>query len=122
MAFVTSSWLISLWESGCCPDMKYSLYLEGQKELIRRTSSRSTVRVVEFEGIDEVLGYSVVEEHPIHGSVLHYCYVKKPYRRQHIGTALCQSVKAGQAYTAQTRVGKKFAEKLQLEYNPFLVF
>ena len=102
--------------------MEYSRYLAGQKELIRRTSARGTVRVVEFEGIDEVLGYSVIEEHPTHGSVLHFCYVKKDFRRQHIGTALCQYVKPGSSYTAKTRVGKKFAEKLQLEFNPFLVF
>ena len=122
MAFVTSSWLISLWESGYVPDMEYAAYLEGQKELIRRVSARGVVRVVEFEGIDEVLGYSVVEEHPTHGSVLQYCYVKKDFRRQHIGAALCQYVKPGSSYSARTRVGKKFVEKLQLEFNPYLVF
>lgn len=118
LRLVESAWRISYWEGSLLPDIDYSVYLKGHAELMRRCIARGQVRVVEFEGIDEVLGFAVVEESPLHGSLAHYCYVKAAYRRQHLATAL---LKGAQLYTQATKAGQKVAKALGLVYNPFAV-
>lgn len=115
---VKSAWRISYWESGLRPEMDYNVYLKGHGELMSRLLARSQVRSVQFDGVDEVLGFSVIEDHPIHGLVAHYCYVKHPYRRQHFAIALLQGVKT---YTMTTKAGEKIASHLEMQFNPYIL-
>lgn len=117
-ALVRSAWRISYWEGGYPPDVEYNNYLKGHGELMNRLLARSQVFVLEFEGVDEVLGFSVLEDHPLYGPVAHYCYVKKDYRRQHLAAALLRGVKT---YTMATKTGQKLAKTLDLQYNPYIL-
>lgn len=115
---VKSAWRISYWESGLRPEMDYNVYLKGHGDLMLRLLARSEVRVVQFDGVDEVLGFSVIEQHPLHGEVSHYCYVKQPYRRQHLASVLLRGVRV---FTMNTKTGNKVASKLEIQFNPYIL-
>lgn len=109
--FILSSWSRSYWENRVGPDMEYQAYRAGHACYMNNILKRSNVLVAKFAGIDEVLGYAVRD-----GQSLHYVYVKQPYRRQHIATALANDCSV---YTAYTKIGQKFAESLNMKYNPY---
>lgn len=111
---VHSAWTRSVWEALTGPAIKYAEFLAGQRALQTRLIDRSTVRVIEFDGVPEVLGFSVVE-----GDTLHYVYVKHDFRRQHLATALSAGCRE---FSVCTTSGKKLAEDLHLTYNPYRVF
>lgn len=115
--FVRSSWLRSSWEdyaSGKRAKMPYEDFRAYHTTYTLKLITDHTVRVIEFEGIDEVLGYSVVDEFR---KVAHYVYVKHPYRRQHLAQALLADMKY---FTVGSKEGYRLAESMRMQYNPYL--
>lgn len=112
MNFVRSSWFTSFWKSGAAPKVSYEQYREEMPKQIERTLEHSTVLVCWFSNIpEEIAGYAVIQ-----GDLLHWCYVKHPYRRQHIATALAAGCTE---YTARTRLGDLLAASMSLKFNPW---
>ncbi len=114
MAFVNSSWLRSYNENRLGPPMNYGVYRDAHTRFMQSLANRSEVRAVQFEDVDEVLGYALVEN-----DVCHFVYVKSPYRRQHLATALLRDVTT---YSTYTKAGGKLAKALKLSYNPYTIY
>ena len=112
--FVRSSWLRSFWQNYRGPEMDFAEFKASHTLYMRKLIEETTVRVIEFEGIEEVLGYSVADDMR---QVAHWVYVKQPYRRQHLATAL---LKGNTRYTCDTPHGRRLAQSLSLKYNPYL--
>lgn len=93
--------------------MNYGTYRTEHQRYMLDKVTNNTVLVAKFAGVDEILGYAITGG----GVILHYVYVKQPYRRQHIATALARGCTT---YTTYTKTGQKFAESLKLVYNPYL--
>lgn len=113
LVFVRSSWLRSYWEHRTGPDMGWAHYKELHTRYMLKVIAEHTVRIVEFDGVNEVLGYSVVAE--FSGKAI-WVYVKKPYRRQHIAKVLLGGCVE---YTCDTKAGRKLATGLNLQFNPY---
>ena len=92
--------------------MPFKLFQDSHRGHLWDLIQRSHLLEAEFEGIDETLGFAVVQD-----DVCHFVYVKKDFRRQHIAKALLQGVKR---YTYYTKAGIKLAKALDLHYNPYL--
>ena len=93
--------------------MDWARYKDLHTRYMLKVISEHTVRVVEFDGVNEVLGYSVVAE--FSGKAI-WVYVKKPYRRQHIAKVLLGGCAE---YTCDTKAGRKLATGLNLQFNPY---
>lgn len=110
--FVRSSWFTSYWKSGAAPKVEYEQYREEMPKQIDRALARSEVLVCWFSNVpDEIAGYAIIE-----GDLLHWVYVKHPYRRQHIATMLVSGCKE---YTTKTRPGELLAAAMALKFNPW---
>jgi GNAT superfamily N-acetyltransferase len=73
------------------------------------------LRLAQFEGIDEILGFAVIEPPCL---TAHFVYVKKDFRRQHIAKALLKG-DGVRYYNYYTKTGIKLANSLNLQYNPY---
>jgi GNAT superfamily N-acetyltransferase len=112
--FVHSSWFMSFAKASSNLHMKREMFDMSMDNRIERLLARSRTLVAYSTDVpDEILGYVVLE-----GRTLHMCYVKPMYRGMGIGSGLVK----GQAdwYTHHFgRAGERFAEKMNLDYNPF---
>ena len=112
LAFIRASWMASYWKSGFAPRVTQRVFVEGYGKKMARLLQVSSVQVACFESVpEEVLGYSVLE-----GDTGHWVYVKAPYRRQHIGSALVRGMKW---HTTDTRHGRLLAAKVESQFNPW---
>lgn len=114
--FILSSWFESYWKNHARrTGINYEAYRAHQDALIKALIVRSKVYVAYPSHLpDEIVGYSVLE-----GNVLHYVYVKSVYRRMGVATGLVR--KAARIYThAAEKPGRRFAESLGLQFNPYL--
>lgn len=73
------------------------------------------MRVAEFEGIDETLGYAVMN-----APRLHWVYVKQPYRQQHLASALIRGAGLTEYTEGSTLVpARKFLTASGMQFNPY---
>ena len=116
IVFVLSSWKANYWDVHAKHYVRWQNYKLGMPALINRLLGRSAVPVAFSPDVpSEIFGWACIE----HG-VCHYVYTKSCYRRQGIGRGL---VRGCDRYTHWTGpLGKKFAEEVGMQFDPFLVF
>lgn len=92
---------------------------------VRQALAVSQVAVaVEAEHPTRIIGYAVAELRPRGrrepgGPVVHWVYVKHPFRRMGVARALLDLMGAhGARYTHHTRAGARLAERLGARYSP----
>lgn len=116
LRFVHASWFDSWWKLRARKNIEFEIYKKEMNPRIDRLIERSRVLVAFFPEVpDEILGWSCIER-----DALHFCVVKHEYRRSGIGRGLV----FGNAsyYTHMTDdVGQRFARKMSLKYNVFLI-
>jgi len=117
--FIHDSWRKSLWKNEVDQDaVAWDTHFLGMTAFWKLVDALpgTVYTVAEFKEVPgEVIGYAV---HLDSSSCL-WLYVKAPYRRQGIGTALLQN--ADRLGTI-TRTGKAFARALGLKHDPYMLF
>lgn len=94
--------------------MDYADFRASHSQYMAEHVRDHTVRIVEFEGVPEILGYAVVNEFK---QTVYWVYVKSPYRRQGLASSLVEDMLY---YTCDTKAGRKLALANQLKFNPYL--
>lgn len=122
---VRDSWLRSQWKADMRWKMVRSDFMRAQGARIDRLLPRCTI-VTAFSPTvpDETLGYVVLQvsrDDPI----IHWLYVKKPFRRLGIATQLARAAAnagSGQLFYSHKgdARGKKLALKFAAKFNPYL--
>ena len=117
--FIHDSWRKSLWKNEVDQAaVPWYIFFEGMASYWRAVDALpgTVYTVAEFKEVPgEVIGYAV----HISPTECLWLYVKAPYRRQGIGTALLQN--ADRLGTI-TRTGKAFAKSLGLAHDPYMLF
>jgi GNAT superfamily N-acetyltransferase len=99
--------------------------MREQYGLIQRLIGRSKVLLAKNQEDDEqIFGYIVAETLSPDRPIVHYCYVKEPFRRLGIASKLYATVtplgEGAWASHWNRRIAKLASEKdLKLKYNPY---
>lgn len=118
-AFILDSWLKSY--RTALDHVPGPIYWRFQRETVERLLSRSEVLVAcNPESPEQVFGYAVAESRgPVR--VIHYLYVKHPFRGMGIGRSLLGLIGGhGAHYTHHTHAGLKLARAFSARFNPYL--
>lgn len=96
--------------------MSAEAYNAGYTHHIDRLLDASTINVVYAVSYPtEIIGYSVMSK-----DVVHYCYVKKDFRRQGLATSLVAGIKQTSSPTFKGTVAHKFNKALNIAFKPKL--
>ena len=119
LRFVKSSWYESYRKGGCAPAVRYEEYKAGQGKLIDLLTDRDAVTVAYATAVpDEICGWVCAG-----WDCFHYVYVKQAYRRMGIASELCRLYLANSNLAShETRTGRRFAAKLGIRFNPYLLY
>ncbi len=113
--FIRDSWRSSRWKN--CVDSEavtFDTHFDGMEALWASINQRARYSVAEFADVPgEILGYAV---HLAPDECL-WLYVKAPYRREGIGTALLQSAKR---LGTITRTSRALARAKGLTFDPYM--
>lgn len=122
--FVYSSWLRSFKTShyaGSLPDNLYwPAYQVALEQILTQPNTRCLV-ACNPEFPDQIFGYIVFDEP---GEVVHYVYVKGPFRKLGIGSELLRFATNGRAevsYTFRTPDVQHLSKKVRMVFRPKLV-
>ena len=122
MVFVASSWRSCYRSSHFAGPIPMDLYNSLYRDIISRVLARRDIQVRVSAKDEDIFGYVVFE----HG-VLHWLYVKDPYRRLGCARALFESAKFAQGasfvYTFKTADAAEVIRKKHLmgKFNPMIV-
>lgn len=113
--FIRDSWRASLWKNVVDPEaVDFDTHFDGMGALWQHIDKRARYSVAEFKDVPgTILGYAV---HLDPQNCL-WVYVKAPYRRQGIGTALLQSSKR---LGTITRTGRMLATSAGCTFDPYM--
>lgn len=122
--FIFSSWLKSYRVgSALARDVVRPVYFAQHHRMVERLLARGRVLVAaDAEGPQNILGYAV-GEHIGPVAVVHYLYVKAPFRGIGIGQTLAQVMVSGLEcvhHTHATPLGQSLVRRLQSVFNPYL--
>lgn len=123
-AFVYSSWMRSYRAAAFA--ISNPVYYHHQRALIAQLLQRGLCLLVHNpEDAAQLLGFAAAEA--VGGvCVLHYLYVKHPFRRLGVARALCLEAArqlhtaGGYQHTHRTAAGKHLADTLPSTFNPYL--
>lgn len=121
--FIFNSWLKSYRNS--LKTVSNAVYFNGHHKVIEALLATSTVSVAcDTSDNTQLFGYLVHEE--VDGVVIvHYAYVKHPFRKLGILKQLLGSAniigKSG-FYTHQTSGATKLADKMNFVFNPYIAY
>jgi len=120
---VYSSWLRSFREVST--SIPKEIYFKNQTKLIDKIFECSTVWVAcNSEDSEQLFGYVVHQLAPGDISVVHYIYVKHPYRRFGIGSSLMKPFIGNDLPNIITHNGRSLPEvvdKWNLVYDPYFL-
>ncbi len=120
-AFIFSSWLKSY--RGSATDVSSAVYFAQHHRLVDRLLKRSVVLIAaNADDLTQILGYLVCEE--VAGvAVVHYVYVKAPFRNlgiaSHLMRAACGMAR-GVHHSHATSAGHQLARRFHSVFNPYL--
>jgi GNAT superfamily N-acetyltransferase len=118
--FVLNSWLKSARDVGDHASMSNAVYFAGYRnECVAKLETGNVTVACSSEDPDQIYGWLAWT-----GRVIHYVYVKHPYRRFGLARAMVEhSFPAiGKVPTLVTNVGrfhKDWGRKFQIEYDPY---
>lgn len=122
--FIFNSWLRSYINSEDSKHVPKSNYYVGQHKVIEDTLNATNVRVAHhFEDVNHVLGYIVFEYDEPRKAIVHWLFVKRPFRSYGIARMLWKSVTDDAAmvfHTHSSFASVKLKEKYTSVYNPYL--
>lgn len=131
-SFIYSSWLRSYRDHSSYADfIPKEIYYKCQARVIENLLKNCGVSIAcNPEDNEQIFGYVVYSPSNIGVSIIHYIYVKHPYRRLGIATTLKEYVKHETCHdnalplvaTHETGMLKTtFAEKWNIIFNPYLL-
>jgi hypothetical protein len=125
IAFIFNSWLHSYRHSLHVKNIGNTVFYAEHHKVLERLFKRCDARIAcDPKDQNQIYGYIVYER--ITGVlVVHYCYVKQPYRR----LGLCHQLllEAGRskeeafAYTHETFLGNRLSGRFRALYNPYVI-
>jgi hypothetical protein len=118
LSFIFSTWLRSFYHSAdFTKDIDKEIYYQYHQEVIKRIFGRLPRILVacDVQEPETIFGYIVAE-----GPVLHFAYVKRPFRAAGLATALLNALEPPKFVSHLTKHGKKFLEKNpNVRYSPY---
>ena len=135
--FIYHSWLKSYrasWARGSNPvrHMNKEIYYDNQKEVIAYLLDNSFVLVAHNpQDSNQIFGYIVAQPTSQGIGIIHYCFVKQPFRNLGIATMLLNEAKAQVGHNptmpmACTHATGVFhgvlSKKYNIMYNPYLIY
>jgi GNAT superfamily N-acetyltransferase len=117
-AFIYSSWLRSYRDSEFARSLSTDIYFHGHRQVLERILDRATTIVAcDPEDPDHIYGWLCHEMG--YPPILHYVYVKHPYRGMGLGKQLFAAFDQGGKfdYTHQGRLSEKLKERGT--FNPY---
>jgi hypothetical protein len=135
--FIYHSWLKSYrasWAKGTNPvrSINKEIYYMNQKEIIRYLIDQSIVLVAHNpQDYDQIFGYIIGQPSAESIGIVHYCFVKQPFRTLGIGTLLLAELRRlighdSELPMAATHATGVFhaalADKYNIIFNPYLVY
>lgn len=123
--FIYNSWLKSYRDAPSMATIPNTLYYAGQHGLIETLLERSHVVVAcSSEDPSQIMGYIVYEAPRPDSSVIHWAYVKHPFRNFGVAKALEGAATANRTnvrYTHRVKVCERLLRTRPYTYDPFLV-
>lgn len=130
-SFIYSSWLKSFRAgSTWAAEIPGQIYFSNHKKVIARLLGEAGVVVAANpEATDQIFGYGVYQPTAGGVTVLHYVYVKHPYRRLGIGSDMVRVVRQISGHeqdlpmvaTHIANAWDKFRERWNVVYNPYVI-
>ena len=122
-SFIYSSWLKSYRESDLAKHMVNSIYYDYHAKVIEAAMASSTIIIAcNDQDEDQLYGYIVFQQID-DVALVHYTYVKFPYRKFGIGRQLFEFAQPDtEQFTVVTHIPRNFeglSKKLNLVYNPY---
>ena len=113
--FVYGSWLKHYWDI-VEHDMRKSIFMQYHHKVIEGILERGSVRVAcSSVDDDQIIGYMVIE-----GSILHYVYVKSPFRKSGVCKLLVKDVGLRSPLVVTHKTTFLPYLRIATEYNPYL--
>jgi len=115
--FVYSSWLKNFWLCAKNDGIRKNIFFEGHHKVIEKTLKKSSCLIAAHaDDHDQIIGWICTEDK----NILHYIYVKSPFRRSGIAELLIAESDLVDTVivTHETEMLKHL--KLRSEYNPYL--
>lgn len=121
--FIFNSWLRSY--EKVMKSVPKQMYRRGQMDLMKQLVGRSTVYVAcDEKDLSQIYGYLIAEK-LVDIDILHYIYVKSPFRRFGIGRVLYDVIDRNAAYPCiashKTLYFDYLKEKWNLSFNPYIL-
>jgi hypothetical protein len=124
-SFIFNSWLKSYRGSAFAKNQCNEVYYNNYKKIVERALVRSMVAVAcNPDDYTQVYGYIVYEVLPADNTVVHYIYVKFPYRRFKIAESLANLSKLGTKpfiATHYTNACEWIFKKYSIIYDPYIL-
>lgn len=151
--FIISSWLKGYRHSPQTRDIRSTIYFKYQHKIVENLLDESFIFVAcNPEDSDHIYGYLVGEHYQKNADVIHWVYVKGPFRRMGIGTALFKAFNNGSKvfythnvhdyrlsdhfphtqdkqneteiyyYLKSRKAETRFLKKIRATYNPYFAF
>lgn len=124
--FIFNSWLVSYRHSLHVKNIGNTVYFGEHHKVLERLFKRCDARIAcNPDDQNQIYGYVVFER--ITGTlVVHYCYVKQPYRRlgvcHQLLTAAGRNKEEPFVYTHETFLGNKLSGRFRAMYNPYVFY
>lgn len=126
---VFSSWMQSVAfvdHFGKKQGIDHEIYKRGHRDLIVKILQAASITVAANpDDLEHVIGYVVAEVDKAGGSlIVHYCYVKGPYRGNRIATRLLDGFppEMKRFHTYRNPFAGHYAVKTGSLYNPYLIW
>lgn len=122
--FIFNSWLKSYRNSLFARNMHNTIYFDQHHKVVERLLKTSEVLIAcDQKDPSSCYGY-IVAEKVDNIFVLHFTYVKHPFRKFGVATALLNAfdhnLSQASIYTHHTRVAELLAPKYNMVYNPYV--
>lgn len=131
VAFIYNSWLKSFrGNSAWAKDIPAQIFYDNHKRVLARILGESGVVVAcNPESPEQIFGYGVYQPTSAHVAVVHFVYVKHPFRRLGIGRAIHQTAlrlaehddSLPSVATHITSAWEVLREKWNMVYNPYMI-
>ena len=122
-SLILNSWLKSFRNSHETRNVPKEIYYVAQEKVVEDTIDSVQVLVAHhLEDVDHVLGYIVFENDEPNAAIIHYVFVKQPYRKFGIARSLWEQATKDASecfHTHTTYTGNTILEKHKSTYNPY---
>jgi GNAT superfamily N-acetyltransferase len=125
LPLIFDSWTKSYRKAPDVADVPGNVYREGQRQVAQRLLDRCGALVAYNPSLEgHVFGWAVGEAVGESGALLHYVYVKQPFRRLGIGRQLVSALLFGGMavhfqHSHRTQLGDVLLRPLHSVFNPF---